>query len=101
MPMFVYRAVGAAIRRRRLRRGLTQAQLAQRVSLSRTSITNIEAGRQKLLVHTLLTIAEVLGLAPSELLPDAKVEIRLRKTLPASTQRFVDQIHRQHTARKR
>lgn len=101
MPMFVYRTVGTAIRRRRLRLGLTQAQLAQRVSLTRTSITNIEAGRQKLLVHTLLTIAEVLGLAASELLPDAEVQVRSRKTLPASAQRFVDQIRRQHTARNR
>ncbi len=38
-------------------KGMTQSELATAVGLTRTSITNIEKGRQKLLVHTLLDIA--------------------------------------------
>jgi transcriptional regulator with XRE-family HTH domain len=40
---------------------MTQAQLAARVGLSRTSITNIERGGQVLLVHQLVAISEALN----------------------------------------
>ena len=36
--------------------------------LSRGSITNIETGKQRVLAHTLLSIAAALGVSPSELL---------------------------------
>ena len=48
---------------------MTQEALAQAVDLTRTSITNVERGRQKLLVHTLVSIADALGVVPGELLP--------------------------------
>jgi len=48
---------------------LTQAALGVRVRLSRTAITNIECGRQRLLVDQLVEIAAALGVLPSELLP--------------------------------
>jgi transcriptional regulator with XRE-family HTH domain len=41
--------------------GLTQAELAQRCGLERTSITNIEAGRQTLSVQRINAIAAALG----------------------------------------
>ncbi len=66
---FFYREVGRRIRRAREARGLTQAQLASGTSLTRTSITNIEKGRQKLLVHTLSDIAFALTVKPSSLVP--------------------------------
>lgn len=69
----LYRAVGQHIRRQRTLRGLTQNQLAELLSLSRTSITNIESGRQKLLVHTLVDLAVVLEIDISELLPEITV----------------------------
>jgi transcriptional regulator with XRE-family HTH domain len=48
---------------------LTQEALASQVALTRTSITNIERGRQKLLLHTLVDIAHALSVEPAELLP--------------------------------
>ena len=66
----LYQAVGQRIRRIREERRLTQAELAELVSLSRTSITNIEQGRQKLLLHTLYDIAAALTVKPADLLPE-------------------------------
>ena len=68
-----YEEVGRRIRLARKGR-LTQKDLADRVSLTRTSITNIEKGRQKVLLHTLADIAEALQVAPVTLLPQNGVE---------------------------
>lgn len=65
----VYRAFGQAIQRHRKRLGLTQDDIARRVGLSRTSITNIEKGRQKVLLHQILEFAACLEVAPEALLP--------------------------------
>lgn len=62
-----YRLAGARIREAR-GRNLTQEELAKATGLSRVSVVNIEAGRQKLLLHHIFRIAEALGLAPSELI---------------------------------
>ncbi len=64
-----YVKVGTQIRAIREKRELNQDALADAVKLSRTSICNIEKGRQKLLLHTLCDIARVLSVAPMELLP--------------------------------
>jgi len=48
---------------------MKQDQLAQAVGLSRTSITNIERGRQGVQAFILARIADVLGAPPGELLP--------------------------------
>ena len=45
-----------------------QEDLAARVSLTRTSIVNIEKGRQKLLIHTLILIGRALKVGPTQLL---------------------------------
>jgi len=66
----IYRAVGKRIKLARKDKGFTQETLSKMVSLTRTSITNIEKGRQKLLVHSLYVFANVLGVHPRDLLPD-------------------------------
>lgn len=48
---------------------LTQAKLGALVGLSRTAITNIECGRQRLLVDQLVEIAHAVGVSAAELLP--------------------------------
>jgi transcriptional regulator with XRE-family HTH domain len=65
-----YSEVGRRVRQARERAGLTQDALAARVSLSRTSVTNIERGRQKVLLHTLCGLATAMGVDPVALLPD-------------------------------
>lgn len=66
----VYSSIGARIRTTRQQRGLTQQALADAVELTRTSINNIEFGRQRLSIQMLYDIAEVLHVAPKSLLPD-------------------------------
>lgn len=50
---------------------MTQEGLASLVSLTRTSVTNIEKGRQKILLHTIVDIAKALRVSPADLLPEA------------------------------
>ena len=64
----VYRMLGAAIQRTRDALGWTQDDLAQRVGLTRTSITNIEAGRQRVLLHDVEKIAVAFQTTPKALL---------------------------------
>lgn len=66
-----YAALGAAVRERRDQLGLTQTQLSERVGLSRTSITNIERGNQRLLADQLLAVATSLGVTADVLLREA------------------------------
>lgn len=79
----MYKAVGVKIREARGER--KQTMLASQVGLTRTSISNIERGRQKMLLHTFLDIAASLGVAPDRLLPDAPTLDNLKPMeLPAS-----------------
>lgn len=65
----LYEAVGERIAHARRARGLTQDALAAEVSLTRTSITNIERGRQRVPLHVLWVIATALHVSPVSLLP--------------------------------
>ena len=50
----VYWQIGRWIREAREARGTTQDVLASRAQLTRASVSNIEAGRQRVTVHALL-----------------------------------------------
>lgn len=77
-----YIEFGKLVRAYRQRLGLTQDQLGERVGLSRTSITNIEQGRQKVLLHHLFLLAESLEISAEVLLPNMRM---------AETERHIDQ----------
>ena len=64
-----YRQLGENIRTYRKRSKLSQDRLAKLIGLTRTSLTNIENGRQHPPLHTLCEIAEKLKVDISELLP--------------------------------
>jgi len=53
--------LGKTIKALRKMRGMTQAELATAAGLERTSITNIETGKQTLSVQTINAIATALG----------------------------------------
>lgn len=53
--------LGKFVKAMRKRAGMTQKELADRVGLERTSITNIERGNQTMNVQTINSIAEALG----------------------------------------
>jgi DNA-binding XRE family transcriptional regulator len=65
----VYAEFGRTVRQARVRLGISQNSLAERVGLSRTSITNIEKGKQRLMLHTAVEMASVLSVPISELVP--------------------------------
>ncbi|MFE9425303.1 helix-turn-helix transcriptional regulator [Kitasatospora sp. NPDC006697] len=65
------RQLGQLVRRLRNEKELTQGQLADRVELTRTSITNIEKGRQALSVALMVKVARGLNADPVRLLEEA------------------------------
>jgi DNA-binding XRE family transcriptional regulator len=81
----IYRELGRAVATRRRMVGLTQAEVAKEVGISRASIANIESGRQKVLLHQVYGLMTALDLkAITELVPavpprksSAKAEERL------------------------
>ena len=63
-----HQAVGFRIRLVREALCMTQDDLAQRVGMKRTSVTNIEIGRQRLLLDSVEDFARALGTTPKHLL---------------------------------
>ena len=62
---------GKLLAGRRTEARMSQEAFAKAVGLSRTSITNIERGRQPISLHTLYFMADILGIEPADLLPPA------------------------------
>ena len=60
--------IGVRIAEQRKKLGLDQEELAVIIGKTRTSITNMEAGRQNFTLDTLLSLSAALDLTPSELL---------------------------------
>ena len=67
----LYKLIGDRIKMKReqLRPVLSQARLAEMVRLSRASLVNIEAGRQKAPVHVLWDICDAIGIEMTSLIP--------------------------------
>lgn len=62
-----YAEVGRRVRLARGKR--TQAQIAAALGMTRSSIANLEAGRQRIPLHLLVLIAEITNTPVSEFLP--------------------------------
>jgi DNA-binding XRE family transcriptional regulator len=92
-----YKAFGIRLARARRRSKLKQETLAIAVGLSRTSITNIERGRQPVQLHLATELAKILNVNVTMLLPDAVVtpEVPSRAqldTMDATKRRWVERI---------
>lgn len=66
-----YRRLGKNLRDARERAKLSQDRVAQLVGLKRTSLTNIESGRQHPPLHVLCDIVKHLNVSVSDVLPTA------------------------------
>jgi transcriptional regulator with XRE-family HTH domain len=78
-----YADLGRRIYARRTSIGMTQEKLAQSLTppTTRASIANLEAGKQRVLLHTFIQISQALGLSASDLLfPAVLQEQRESKT---------------------
>ena len=62
------RRLGARVRKARIAKELSQAELAEKMELSRPAIASIEAGRQGLMVEQLMLLAHLLDVAAEQLL---------------------------------
>src|SRR5437667_11487663 len=69
----LYNLIGERIRRQRIQVEMTQTELAKAVGVLRTSIANIEAGRQKPPLHLLYKLCMELGVEIAEILPSNAV----------------------------
>lgn len=70
---------GARIRAARKKVGLTPKALADLVGLSRSSIVNLEAGRQRAPIHMIWKLADALDLPVADLLPDPQARSTVSK----------------------
>ena len=73
---------GERVRSARLDARLTQEDLAQRVGLSRTSVVNIEHGRQGVYLRFLIPLANALECSAVSLLPLDIEQDRVRRPSP-------------------
>jgi transcriptional regulator with XRE-family HTH domain len=81
-------AFGRVVRRLRQERGMTQAELAARLSLGRTSVTNLEKGQQSPPLSMLPDIAGALGVDPLRLIAEA-----VRGDISAGTGALAATVH--------
>jgi len=89
-----YVSVGKKVKQARENSSYTQEELAAKVSLSRTSITNIEQGRQQFMAHTLIEIAIALSVPLASLLPEINTKFadtldEKLKDLPPNERRWI------------
>jgi transcriptional regulator with XRE-family HTH domain len=64
----INRAVGERIRRLRLKKGITQDQLAELTRLNRVHLYRLENGRQSMTLNTLKIIADTLEVPVRDLI---------------------------------
>lgn len=65
----LYIEIGLKITALRRQQGIGQQELARAIGLTRTSITNLEAGRQHVTLFCLCQIADLLGVSLDAILP--------------------------------
>jgi transcriptional regulator with XRE-family HTH domain len=80
----MYRNVGESIRKHRKKAKISQEALADLVGHTRTSITNIEAGRQRIPLDLVFRLASALKIDARDLLPASTSSLppEIAKKLP-------------------
>jgi transcriptional regulator with XRE-family HTH domain len=69
MPETVLKEFGSRVTKLRLKRGLSQEQLADITGLHRTQISLIERGRRSPRLDTIIRLAKALNINPAKLIP--------------------------------
>lgn len=77
-----YKILGQKIRQLRTQANWSQSELAQKLRLTRSSVANIEAGRQKILAHLVVDLANAFKIPPQEILWTGGLENQLDSMHP-------------------
>lgn len=98
-----YVRLAERVRSRREELTLTQADLALRAGVSRSSVANIETGRQAVLLHQFLGLASALEMSWEDLMPKPTVspDIDVVVHLPKGVEAFVASISPPSAGRRR
>jgi DNA-binding XRE family transcriptional regulator len=98
----LYQKIGQKLRQKREAANLTQAKLAEDVGVLRTSITNIEAGRQKAPLHLIYELCAVLQIDIKDVFPPihdliesqiSTIEVGGRfKDVPPMSAKLIDEL---------
>jgi len=78
---YFYKSLGDNIRIAREKAGLKQGAFAELIGLSRTSVVNIEKGRQHLPFHLAGVIARVLKITYNDFIPASKPDAKQSSTI--------------------
>jgi transcriptional regulator with XRE-family HTH domain len=84
---FAAKVLGTEVRRARVQAGLNQVELAARLGVSRSYVSNLEAGRVNVTVGQLANIADALKVGLEIRLPEVareRVRLRPRRGRPVS-----------------
>lgn len=93
----LYREFGLLLATERKRKHLSQAGFAELVGMSRTSISNIECGRQPIQLHQLYMFSSRLNVTPESLLPRQGLEQAKSAPTDSASQeqaRYLEQARR-------
>lgn len=71
----LYRVVASRVRTLRVQKNFTQADVAEALGVSRTSMTNLEKGRQRMPLDKLYILAYMLDVSVYDLLPERIEEL--------------------------
>ena len=83
----LYAEIGTLLMCHRHTHGISQEDAADTIGLTRTSVANIECGRQRIMLHTLVCIAGLLGTEPGTLLTEALQRVHRKKMRGSTTRR--------------
>jgi|GEM_PF-406936 len=65
----VFQSIGRIVKEMRVKKGLSQKQLAQYVGMKQPDISSIEEGKKNITLYTLFRLCKVLGIKRIELVP--------------------------------
>lgn len=93
----IYERVGRRIKDLRVKNGFTQEELALKLDVSRMTMANLEAGRQRPSLVQILILMKTLNVSSHELLPldDTMKEYNLSDK--PGTIRFLNKLEEKHT----
>jgi len=87
----LYQIIGTRLKQRRSELGITQAHLAAAAGVLRTSVTNIESGRQKPPLSLLYKLCEALDAEVAAIVP-TNAEAAQLTTVPMTIEGIVKEV---------